>query len=409
MRNASLLLEIGVPFKRTPGGLLVEAQALNGLRLWAQHFDHVTVCANELPPDRADGSTIVWADPTALLAEGRLSFEPLPWGFHPRDHFRYRGEVRRRFEKLVADHHYLCFSSLGSFGAWGNFAAAAAVRQRRPYSLWFDWVLHAMPRAEDANLVRRLKHWVYASITEYHTTKYVRACALGLFHGQTVYEAYAPLCRQPQLVHDVHVHPEDAISDHDLAAKTADQATRTTLKVGYVGRVHPMKAPLQWIDAVAQAVRTLGPGRVEATWLGDGPLLEMARARVHELGLEQSITFAGFVSDRALLLAFLRAQDVLLFSHITPESPRCLLESLISGTPLVGYESAYARDLVGERGGALLSAMGDPAAVAANLVRLADDRALLSQLTTAAATGRALYNDEAVFAHRSELIKRYLS
>jgi len=409
MRNSSLLLEIGVPFRRSPSGLLVEAQALNGMRLWARHFDHVTVCANELPANMADGSTIVWADPAALLAEGRVSFEPLPWGYHPREHFRHRAEVRRRFDALVESHQFLCFSNLGAFGAWGNFAAAAACRQQRPYSLWFDWVLHAMAVNEGASLKQRLKHNVFARIIEYQTTKFIRACALGLFHGQTVYEAYAPLCRQPELVHDVHVHPEDAISDDDLAAKTAAQLARTTLKIGYVGRVHPMKAPLQWIDAVGQAVQALGPDRVSATWLGDGPLLETARERVRERGLEQSIHFAGFVSDRAELLTFLREQDLLLFCHVTPESPRCLLESLISGTPLVGYESAYARELVGQRGGALLSALGEPGALAANLIRLADDRQQLRALTLAAATGRALYNDEAVFAHRSELIKRYLA
>jgi len=408
MLDDSLLLEIGVPFKRGPAGLLVEAQALNGLRLWARHFAHVTVCANELPAAQGDGSTIVWADPAALLAEGRVRFEPLPWGYHPRDHFRLRAGVKRRFEALVASHRYLCFSNLGAFGAWGSVAAAAARRQHRPYSLWFDWVLHAMATAEGAPLKQRLKNALLARLIERETTRSIRACALGLFHGQTVYEAYAPLCRQPELVHDVHVHPQDAIGDAALAAKIAAQGARDTLKIGYVGRVHPMKAPLQWIDAVAQSVSALGAGRVEAAWLGDGPLLDEARARVRELGLEGSIRFAGFVSDRAELLAFLRAQDVLLFCHVTPESPRCLLEALISGTPLVGYESAYARELVGARGGALLSTLGDPAALAAHLIRLAADRAELQRLTQAAATGRALYNDEAVFAHRSALIKRYL-
>ena len=48
MSESSLLLDLGVPFGRTATGLLVEAQALNGLRLWAKHFDRVTVCAPEL-------------------------------------------------------------------------------------------------------------------------------------------------------------------------------------------------------------------------------------------------------------------------------------------------------------------------------------------------------------------------
>ena len=408
MKDSSLLLEVGVPFGRSQAGLLVEAQALNGMRLWARHFEHVTVCATELPIGQAEPSTTIWGNPSQLLGEGRVTFEPLPWGYHPRDHFRYRAEVRRRYQALIPAHRYLCFSNLGAFGAWGNFAAETARAQRRPFGLWFDWVMHEMNTTEPASARQALKNRVYAAITKHQTYKAIRACSLGLFHGQTVYDAYAPLCRQPALVHDVHIHPEDGISDSDLEAKTAELLNRTTLRVGYVGRVHPMKAPLQWIDALADVVRALGIGSVVATWLGDGPLLHAARERVRALDLEQSIRFVGFVSDRAELLSFLRQQDALAFCHITPESPRCLIEALISGTPLVGYDSSYARELVGTRGGAVLSRIGDTHALAANLVRLWHDRHALRQLAIQAATGRAIYSDEAVFAHRSMLIKRHL-
>jgi glycosyltransferase involved in cell wall biosynthesis len=404
----SLLLELGVPFRRGAGGLLVEAQALNGLRLWSQHFDRVTVCAAEMPADMPDGSTTVWADPAELLAQGRVILEALPWGYRPADHFRFRDEVKRRFAALVPAHRYLCFSNLGAFGAWGNLAAAEARRRAQPYSLWFDWVLHEMPAASGRGVMQAVKGRVLSAITKHETYKAVRACSLGLFHGQTVYDAYSPLCKQPALVHDIHVHPEDAIGDAALAAKVEATLSEATLRVGYVGRVHPMKAPFQWIDAVAQAVGAVGPGRIAATWLGDGPLLDEARERVRGLGLESSIRFAGFVSDRAVLLSFLREQNVLAFCHITPESPRCLIEALISGTPLVGYESAYARELVADRGGAALSPVGDAQALARSLIALATDRQALRQLTVQAATARSIYNDEAVFEHRSELIKRFL-
>ena len=407
--ESSLLLELGVPFGRRGNDLLVEVQALNGMRLWAKHFERVTVCATEMPAGGAASSTIVWADPCELLADGRVVFEPLPNGYHPRDHFRFRQQVCRRFAALVPAHRYLCFSNLGAFGAWGNIAAATARAQRRPYSLWFDWVVHEMIGQESsATALRAVRNRAYAAITQRQTHQAIRACALGLFHGQTVYDAYAPLCRQPALVHDVHVHPEDAISDGDLAAKLAELPSRSTLRVGYVGRVHPMKAPLQWIDAMAEAIAALDGERIQATWLGDGPLLEDARARVLELGLERSIRFVGFVSGRAEVLSFLRHQDVFAFCHITPESPRCLIEALLSAAPLVGYESSYAHELVGSRGGAALSPIGDARALARNLVKLASDRQALKHLALCAATARAIYNDEAVFLHRSSLIKRHL-
>jgi colanic acid/amylovoran biosynthesis glycosyltransferase len=407
MSESSLLLDLGVPFGRTATGLLVEAQALNGLRLWAKHFDRVTVCAPELSLAKGSDSTIVWADPSKLLAGGRHVFEPFPWGYHPRDHFRFRSEVIRRFDSLVSGHRYLCFSTLGAFGAWGNFGVAAARRKKRKFSLWFDWVLHEMATDYQQSTKERIRNWIYAAITKRQTYRAISTCDLGLFHGQTVYDAYAPLCRQPALVHDVHVSPNDAISEADLDSKMNQLGPRSSIRIGYVGRAHPMKAPLQWIDAIAKTIKVLGTERMEAIWLGDGPLLEEARAKVCELKLQGCIRFAGFVGDRAKVLDFLRHQDVLLFCHVTPESPRVLIEALISGLPLVGYESSYARELVGQRGGAILSPIGDSDALATNLIRLANSREELRRLTREAAASREIYNDEAVFAHRSELIKKY--
>lgn len=409
MSDSSLLLDLGVPFKRGSAGLLVEAQALNGMRLWAKHFDRVTVCAPELPQQRAEESTTIWADPTQLLAEGRVRFEPLPWGYHPREHFRFRSDVTRRVEALVSAHRYLCFSNLGAFGAWGNLGAAAAHALGRPYSLWFDWVLHEMHKHEPApSMWRTVRNSGVAAIVRFHTQRAVRNCSLGLFHGQTVYDAYAPLCRHPELVHDVHVGAADVISDKDLAAKIADTGYRKTLRVGYAGRVHPMKAPLDWIDTMAQTATAIGSERLQATWLGDGPLLEAARHRVAELGLQGRVRFIGFVSDRAQVLSFLRQQDVFVFCHLTPESPRCLIEALISGTPLVGYDNSYARELVGGSGAAVLTPARDTTKLGQSLARLAQDRGALAYLVRQTAGSRALFNDEAVFAHRSDLIKKYL-
>jgi glycosyltransferase involved in cell wall biosynthesis len=387
---------------------MVESQALNGMRLWAEHFDRVTVCAPQVPSDYADSSTILWADPKDLLANGRVNFEPLPWGYHPRDHLRHRAAVRRRLEILVACHRYLCFSNLGVFGTWGNFLVDAAIRQRRPYSLWFDWVLHEMAAAHRSSAKERIRGWLIAAWTKRITDRAVRSCSLGLFHGKTVYDAYAPLCKRAALVHDVHIHPEDTISDVELNARMSSLASRSPLRIGYVGRAHSMKAPLQWIDTLVEAMKKVGPEAIEAIWLGDGPLLEDARARVREHRLENSIRFEGFVSDRATVLDFLRGLDLFLFTHITPESPRCLIEALISGVPLIGYESSYARELVGNRGGGEFSPVGDVSALADNVVRFVKNREQLTQLTIAATSARGIYNDEAVFTHRSELIKRFL-
>ena len=105
----------------------------------------------------------------------------------------------------------------------------------------------------------------------------------------------------------------------------------------------------------------------------------------------------------------LRAAHVFLFCHKTPESPRCLIEALVSGCPIVGYEGGFARDLVAGHGGGLLVAGNDVAGLAAVLTRLAADRARLGELIANAAADGEPYTDTAVFRHRSELIRHYLA
>ncbi len=413
--DTSLLLDLQVPFRLRGDTLLVEAQALDGLRLWSDHFGRVTACAPVVPAHIAELNKISWLDPGPLLKTRAIRLEPLPWGYHPRDHLRERKHVAARMRSLIREHRYLCFGNFGGFGAWSNLAAAEARRMGRSYGSWFDWVVHEVAEADGqlgARRSRSLASWlktrVESAIARVHTRRAIETCALGLFHGKSVYAAYAPYCRTPALVHDIHVKREDAIDDGALAAKIDAAGRRTSLRLGYAGRAHPMKGPLAWVDVAIQLCRELGPERVRATWVGDGPLLDEMKHRVRAAGLEERITFPGFLADRQILLDFLSELDVFLFCHLKPESPRCLLEALISGTPLVGYASEYAEDVVGARGGALFAPLHDTTQLTRHLVRLAEDRQALQDVIRAAGSSRALYNDEAVFAHRSRLIKTHL-
>ncbi len=410
LTDNSLLLELPLPFKRSPSGYMVEMQALNGLKKWADNFDHITVCAPLLDDDSPDVSSIVWRplDPD-ILPESRVTYVPLPVGYRLGAYYRYRKEVREKLEKLIAQHQYLCFSNIGTIGSWGNIAVTLARKQKHPYSIWFDWVIHEMPSAKKAGMLRKAKVKFDRLYSKYTTLSAIKHSQLGLFHGKTVYDAYQPYSLNPHLVHNIHLSKHDAISDNLLRQKCERMRQGDTLKIGYTGRVDEMKAPYDWIEIVGTLVQQLGSHRVEATWFGDGDALEESRLKVEKLGLRENIRFVGFESDRGKILDFLRSLDVFLFCHVTPESPRCLIEALVSGTPIIGYESAYAEDLVGERGGGIFSPIGDKAELVNILAKLADDREWLVKLSLQAASNRPYYNADAVFLHRSELIKQYTS
>lgn len=406
--DCSLLLELPVPFRQTPTGLFVEAQALNGLRCWSDNFERMTICAPIVPERLVTVDSMTWLDPSQLLAERNITLQALPWAYHPLQFLRSMRGVAALFERLIPCHRYLCFSGIGGIGSWGNIASAIAAKRRRPYALWFDWVVHEMPVSKPTSVKQIVKQSFDRWYCRTQTFRAIRNCSIGLFHGKTVFDAYSAHAKVSALVHDIHVGPGDAISKEELDRKLVSSRTRTGLRIGYVGRLHPMKAPLDWVDAVLRTASELGPGQVKASWLGDGPLRQEALERVAHAQAEELIEYPGFLDDRSALLRFLRELDVFVFCHVTPESPRCLIEALISGTPLVGYDSAYAQDLVVDHEAAVLVPVHDVAALSDRLVALARDREALCRLIEGAAASGARFNDAAVFEHRSALIKANL-
>ena len=207
-------------------------------------------------------------------------------------------------------------------------------------------------------------------------------------------------------MHDIHVKANDHIPPAALAAKVA-AAAAGPLRIAYVGRADTMKGPFDWIEVLEK----LDAAKVDfrAVWLGDGEHRAAMRQRVERGSLRGRVEMPGFAADRQAVLSALREAQVFLFCHKTPESPRCLIEALVSACPIVGYEGAFARDLVAGHGGGQLVARNDVPALAAALTGLAADRARLGELIAKAAADGAPYTDTAVFRHRSELIRRYLA
>lgn len=91
------------------------------------------------------------------------------------------------------------------------------------------------------------------------------------------------------------------------------------------------------------------------------------------------------MSDRTRFLSAMKSAHLSLFCHKTPEAPRCLIETLACGMPIVGHASAYARDLVATQGGGHFVDVGDTHGLADPLLTLHRDRTALQ-----AEVGRAV-------------------
>ena len=229
---------------------------------------------------------------------------------------------------------------------------------------------------------------------------------MGLFHGRDCFDAYSPYCRNAHLVHDIHLKPEDRIDPERLREKVRRVRSGEPLRLLYAGRVVGVKGPFDWVRVMAELH---GRGvAFRASWIGDGPLLAEVRDEVTRLDLVRVVDFPGFVSDRTQLLKAIRDSDLFIFCHKTPESPRGLIEALMSGSPILGYDSPYPQDLVGGLASLLLTPRDDTTGLAEKISYFDGRRDQLAEVVQFCYELGAQFSDRAVFQHRACLIKDHL-
>lgn len=412
VQQKGMLLVLPVPLRAKGNQLFLESQACNGLEQWADNFESVIVAAPILPEAEAlatQGTTMTWRDTATLAKPHRFEFVPLPWAYSPSKFLSNYRSVRASLGELISRCRYLQFAIGGLFGDWAAVAALEAHQQGRPYSIHTDRVEHeVMLRSrQGAKLKTRLKSSVMAPLIANYHKQIIKNCALGLWHGQDCYSAYSPFCQNSYLIHDIHTKPSDCIGNLELFKKAQRAKSDETIRICYAGRIDPMKAPLDWVKAVGRA-RDLGV-KLHATWMGDGPLMQEMKAMIAEMNLSSVIELTGFESDRKKLFKKISESHIMLFTHVTPESPRCLIESLVRGTPIIGYHSEYADDLVSEFGGGIFVPVENWEQLGNQIAQLSNDRERLSTLIQEAGKNGTRFNDQAVFQERSALLKKYLA
>ncbi len=404
-----MLLVLPVPFRAKGNQLFFESQACNGLERWADNFESVVVAAPVMPESLAEqDKTMTWRNTATLANPKRFDLVPLPWAYSLLKFLSCYSSVRASLAALISRCRYLQFAIGGLFGDWAAVAALEAHKQGRAYAVHTDRVEHEviLQVTRGARLRTRMKARVLAPLMASYHKWIIKNCALGLWHGEDCYSAYSPFCDRSYLIHDIHTKPSDSISDIEVSEKIKRAKNDQTIRICYAGRIDPMKAPIDWVQAIGRA-RDLGVN-LHATWMGDGVLLDAMKATIANRGLNSSIELIGFEGDRDKLLKRIRESHIMLFTHITQESPRCLIESLVCGTPIIGYQSRYPEDLVKDFGGGMFVPMKDWKQLGDLLSTLSKDRQRLSQLILQAGENGTRFNDEAVFHERSELIKKVL-
>lgn len=405
--GGSVLFVTAVRLRMGARGLQIDDQTAAGICRWAEHFDFVTFAGIRIEAEKEDQTSVSWVDVADLPCAGRLSFIELPYAYKLKPFISTYRRTRRILAEAIRGSDHLCFTLGYLIGDWAAVAAQEAIAQRRRYAVWFDRVEHDVLRNTLSSLHfrRRVKErMTIPAMIRYHRFL-IRRSALGLFQGRETFDALAGYSGNPACVYDVHTQREDRIDTPALERKKARITSGAPLRICYAGRVAAMKGPKDWVAALAHAVRAGVP--LEACWLGDGPLLEEMRVLVRENGLEENIRLEGHVGDRDAVLSAMQESDLFVFCHKTPESPRCLIEALVCGCPIVGYGSPYPQGLIADGGGGRLTPPNNPAALGRMIVQLHADRAGLAELVGNAARSGERFDEETLYRQRAELIGEF--
>lgn len=403
--SSKLLLVIPPVVRMVNGVHEVEADFANNLKVYLANFSHVTFACPVSFSERDSG--ILRSLPLSKIKNGdRLSYVALPHTYREDRHLRRYLATRKLLRSEIAKADCLLFSPHAKFD-WPTLAALEAIKMKRKYNMESDWdhgsVLRLNLAAMPSGLNKtRKKLWTYSFLRT--LDKCLSHSSLALLQGQDVFDAYKDVAPNPQKVLNVQVSSEDHIPFAQLKQKLTRIKEGKSLSISYAGRMIAMKGPLDWLKAIHGAVEA--GVELQATWFGDGSLMPQMRQEVEQLGIDKRVTFAGIVG-REEIMSSLRKTDVFLFCHKTGESPRCLGEALAAGCALVGYSTAYSRDLVATYGGGEFTDIGNWQALAEIIATLDRDRPKLGRLIEGAAASGKLLDRDTAMQNRIELLKKY--
>jgi glycosyltransferase involved in cell wall biosynthesis len=418
IRPAELLLVLPLAVRVVDGRVLYDLQSRDSLERFLNSFETAVVALPLLDEAKvAAMGSYVWVPVDGLL--DRVQFVPLPGLGSPLAFLRDLGPTARLLRRCIDATKYMMLALGGGNGGleydWAAVAAEQAIRAGRKYSLLTDGVsFESFRQSADAEkglarLPRRLKKRLWGELVRRWQTRLVSRCDLMFCNGMTTFEAYSPLCRSPDVprkIHDFQIGPEKYLDEVRVGRKCRDVLERADLRVCYAGRVLPQKAPLDWVRAVREACDR--GAAIKAVWMGDGTLMDEMRREVDRLGLGGVIDLPGFVSDRDRVIDVQRESDLMMFTHVEPESPRVLIEALMSACPIVGYDNSHPSNLISAHGGGVMTPMRDPRALGAALAELAADRARLADLVRRAWLDGARFNSDDMSRDRCDAMRERL-
>ena len=220
-------------------------------------------------------------------------------------------------------------------------------------------------------------------------------------------DLHAGLRRLPGLSRKLHLIENgldisELDSTHTLAPELIRCRDSGCRVIGYIGQLIPRKG----IETLIRAFAALQFENRVLCIVGEGPQRSDLESLVRRMGEGERVRFFGYRPDR---IALLKGFDVFVLSSSLEGIPRCVLEAMAAGIPVIGSDIPGCRELIEAGKTGLLFEPGDVGGLTAALQRIfADDRERMVLAHAASLLVRTRFSAEVMAARYADLYARLL-
>lgn len=174
-------------------------------------------------------------------------------------------------------------------------------------------------------------------------------------------EMLNPLRRIPGLKSKLHfiknaVDIREIESQIDIADEMLALRKESKVIIGYIGRQIIGKG----LDVLLNTIAHHSEPHWHVALIGEGEQSRELHSMAADLGISDRVHFYGFRSDR---LAFLKGFDVFVLPSRSEGIPRCLMESMAAGVPIIATDIPGCRNLIDGESTGLLFPVGNAKAL----------------------------------------------
>jgi glycosyltransferase involved in cell wall biosynthesis len=166
---------------------------------------------------------------------------------------------------------------------------------------------------------------------------------------------------------------------HELQGAQEEPDDSGIKTIGFIGQMIPRKGLGDLLQGFDRLHRNHPQYRLQL--LGDGRQRAELEEQAANLESANAIEFLGFRSDR---LALLSRFDLFVMTSCLEGIPRCMMEAMAVGIPVVAYDIPGVDQLIEHEETGLLAPLGDKEALARCCERVLEDATLAGSLASAA-------------------------